>query len=122
MPTSKRTRRRTPLLDLQRVLAARSWVERTPGAAAAISVTVDGTTRPVDIAPDRPMRLTLTPDQLAGFRLSPTSGKIVVSTTWEAPLDPGLDPGVEGVTFSRTVRPDGPIAADDAVIVTSRRT
>ena len=58
------------ILDLQRALAARLWAERTPGASATLSMTVDGTTRTIAVHPDSPTWLTLTPgaagDRVAG--------------------------------------------------------
>jgi hypothetical protein len=106
------------LLDLQRTIAARSWIAHVPGAAASASVTVDGATRTVAVTPDQPLQLTLTPTQLATLRLAPVTGKLVVSTRWDGALDAGSFHPATGVTIKRAVTPGGDVAADATVIVT----
>ena len=105
------------LLDLQRALAARFWAERTPAGDAVAELTVDGTSRRLDIRAGELQRLTLTPAQLRTARLEPVSGSVVVTTTWEAPVaDMALED--KGITaFTRTVKPAGTIGLTDVVVV-----
>lgn len=109
---------RDTLVVLERAIAARAWAERQPAAAASASLTVDGSTRQLDIAPGEPVWLTLTPAQVSSARLSPVSGSVVVTSSWEGPLQEGaLDPAPVA-EFSRTVSPSGTIPIDGLVTVT----
>ena len=105
------------LIALQQALAARSWAERTPGDAATASVTVDGASREVPIDPAAPVRLTFTPAQLSTTHLATVGGHILVTSTWEAPLDGASLHASTGMTFERTITPTGSIAADQLVTV-----
>ncbi len=95
------------LIDLPRAIAARSWAERVPGQDAAATVTVDGATKRVAIAPESPSWLSLTPAQLAGAAIAPVSGSVIVTTSWEGPLDPKSLHGDDVTTFRREVQPAG---------------
>lgn len=105
------------LLDLHRALAARAWVERTPGESAAASLTVDGATRQLTIEPDAPVWLTFTPAQVPTVRLATTSGRILVSTRWEGPLDASSLKAAGEIRFERRGAPTRAIAADATVSV-----
>ena len=105
------------LIVLQRALAARLWVERTPGDQAVASVTVDGASRDVSIDPGAPVWLTFTPAQRSTVHLATVRGHVLVSSTWEAPLDPASPHTVNAMAFDRSVTPTGPIAADQLVTV-----
>jgi hypothetical protein len=105
------------LLDLQRAMAARSWAERTPGADAVASMRVDGATRRIEISPEGPAWITLTPAQLASATLSPVSGSVIVTTRWEGPLDVASLQDVGVTTFKRTVSPSGTVPVDGLVTV-----
>lgn len=108
---------RDGLVVLQRALAARLWAKRTPAADAAAVLTVDGASRRLEIQASAPVVVSLTPSQLRRTRLEPVSGSILVTSSYEAPLDPAaLDPhGIS--TFERTVSPAGTIGLDDVVVV-----
>ena len=105
------------LIDLPRAIAARSWAERVPGQDAAATVTVDGATKRVAIAPESPSWLSLTPAQLAGAAIAAVSGSVIVTTSWEGPLDPASLHGDDVTTFRREVQPAGTVPADGLVIV-----
>lgn len=105
------------LVVLEQAIAARAWAERTPSSDVAASVTVDGSTRTVPIPAGSAVWLTLTPAQLATTRLSPSSGSVLVTTTYEAPLDPTSIQPVSGMTFTRSTSPTGPIRSDQYVVV-----
>jgi uncharacterized protein YfaS (alpha-2-macroglobulin family) len=108
---------RTTLVDLQRALAARAWAERTPRASAAASLTVDGSTRRVDIDPELPLQLSLTPAQVAETRLAPLDGSVIVTTSWEAPQEPSAVEAAGVARFSREVKPSGRIGLESLVTV-----
>ena len=105
------------LVDLQRALAARLWAERTPGAPATLSMTVDGSTRKIAVQPDAPTWLTLTPAQLASASLTPGTGQVIVTSDWEGPLDPTSLHRDGITTFKREVTPSGPVPIDGVVTV-----
>lgn len=105
------------LIVLQQALAARYWAERTPGDPAAVTVTVDGASRDVAIDPGAPVWLTFTPAQLSTVHLATVRGHVLVSSTWEGPLDAASLHAANAMTFDRTVTPTGPIAADQLVTV-----
>ncbi len=112
------------LLDLQRAIAARSWAVRTPGQPAVASLRVDGATRRLEIRPEEPTWLVLSSAQLASATLTPVSGSVLVTTSWEAPLDPSSLDGSAVTTFRRTTSSLGSgeidgltFAADDVVYV-----
>ncbi len=108
---------RDTVLDLHRALAARAWVERTPGEKAEASLTVGGATRQLKVEPDAPIWLTFTPAQLPTVRLASTNGAILVSTRWEGPLDAASLEPAGRIRFERTGAPTRPIAADAVVSV-----
>lgn len=105
------------LVDLQRAIAARSWAERTPTTTAVASLRVQGVARQLTIDAMDAIRLTLTPDQLASATISPVSGTVIVTTSWEGPLDAASmrDDGI--ASFKRTVSPSGAIPVDGVVVV-----
>ena len=105
------------LLSLQQVIAARYWVERTPGTPGAVSLTVDGATREIAIEPEAPAWLSFTPAQLSGLRLTTVRGSVLAVSTWDAALDPATLQAPSGLTFKRTVTPSGRLAADAVVTV-----
>jgi alpha-2-macroglobulin len=105
------------LIALQEALAARFWVERMPGAAAAVSVTVDGASREVSIDPRAPVWLTFTPAQVSTVHISTVRGDVLVASTWDGPLDAPSLHAASGMSFDRTVTPTGPVAADGLVTV-----
>ena len=105
------------LLALQRAIAARSWAERTPGQAAVASMQVDGTTSRIEIAPDEPTWLRLTPAQLAATTITPVSGSVIVTSSWEGPLDASTLSGDDVTTFRRTVTPSGRVPVAGLVTV-----
>ncbi len=108
---------RETLVVLQRALAARAWAERVSGAPAALTLTVDGTARRVDIEPGKPVPLSLTPAQVETASMEPIEGSVIVSTTWDAPLDAASLERAGVRTLERSVTPGGDVADDDLVIV-----
>ncbi len=111
---------RETLVDLERAVAARGWVARVPGAAAVAAVTIGGQRSEVRITPDRPARYALTPAQVAGARLEPVSGSVLVVTAGESPLAGDALTPPAGTTVRREVTPAGTIGATDTVVVTYR--
>jgi uncharacterized protein YfaS (alpha-2-macroglobulin family) len=61
--------------------------------------------------------LSFTPAQLATVHLATTHGHVLVTSSWEGPLDASSLQTPSGATFERTVTPAGPIAADQLVTV-----
>ncbi len=108
----------TTLVSLERALAARGWARRTAGSDARAAVTVDGSRREVTVTPDQPVRLQLTPAQAAGARIEPVFGKVLVVTSWVAPLVASSLAPARGQAFARSVSPAGPVGSADTVIVT----
>ena len=105
------------LLDLQRALAATLWVDRMPGEAAEVSISVDGAARAVTIDPGEPLWLTVTPAQLPTVQLAKVRGEVLVVSRWEAPLAPASMHPASGMSFTRVVTPVGTADSDQVVVV-----
>ncbi len=108
----------TTVVDLERVLAARGWAQRVPGAAVVAALTVDGTRREVTVEAGGAVSLSLTPAQAAGATVEPVRGTTLLVQTWEDQLTASTLSVPASVTLTRGVTPSGAIAAADTVIVT----
>jgi alpha-2-macroglobulin len=106
------------VVDLERVLAARGWVQRVPSVEAVAALWVDGDRRELPIRDGSPVSIQLTPAQAASARLEPVSGSVLVVTQRDVPLHDDDLTRPDGVTVTRTVRPAGVIGPTDTVVVT----
>ena len=111
---------KTTLVELERALAAAGWVRRLPASDAVAALTVNGQRTDVRIDGSRPVTVVLTPAQLPGATLEPVSGKVLVTTRSEQPLDPASFTAPDGQEITRTVSPAGSVSVTDAVVVTLR--
>ena len=107
------------VLDLHRAIAARSWAERTPGAAAAASLTELVPARPPAVSRSRrpSRRGSASAGPLATAALTPVRGTVLVTSHWEGPLDARSLQAKNVTTFTRTVGPTGTIPIDGLVTV-----
>ncbi|HEX5827425.1 MAG TPA: alpha-2-macroglobulin family protein, partial [Candidatus Limnocylindrales bacterium] len=107
----------TTTVDLERALAAKAWISRTPAADASALLVVDGERRALEIEASRPRLVTLTPAQARTASIEPAGGTVVVTTTTTVAYRTGTLDRPEGLRLSVQVRPIT-VDADDLVIVT----
>ena len=108
------------LLDLQQLAYVKRAISRAPAASASFAYTMDGNRKTVTLGPGKTFSLRLTPSQRAGFSAETLTGRVAVTTSWQAPLDiagSAVDPQLN---VARDVAPSGVLESGQVVRVTFR--
>jgi hypothetical protein len=113
---------RATVLDLERALAARGWVERIPPSDASALLTVGGARSTVQIRNSEPVEIRLTAAQARTARLEPGSGSVLVTETTEQPLARSSMSAPSGQRFTRTIKPGTTVKSTDLVTVSLKVT
>ena len=102
---------RETLLSLQQLGYVTRAIARAPAASASFAYTVNGTRTTVTLGPGKTTSLRLTPSQRATFSAETLTGRVVVTTSQQVPLDPAgarVDPQL---SVAREISPIGALKA-----------